>query len=212
MLQSVDAENWRAAQAQRCRASLAAASAVADRLALLRSLARLEHGRLDLRADGVVLSEAELGSLSRFGLGQHAGVVRMLDEDPPEAPRGYLEAERLDTSFRRLHDAADPDAIPLRHVGHRRYSTATQKAAVRAVVTMPAGAGAMVCMPTGSGKSLLFQIAALSRRRVQTGACLAVITPTVSLALDHARTLASIPGIEASRAQGSARGGGGDGR
>ncbi|MER8772648.1 DEAD/DEAH box helicase [Mesorhizobium sp. M0960] len=58
----------------------------------------------------------------------------------------------------------------------------------------------MVSMPTGSGKSLLFQIAALQGRRSEPGACVVVITPTVALALDHARTLSQMKGLEGSRA------------
>lgn len=58
----------------------------------------------------------------------------------------------------------------------------------------------MVSMPTGSGKSRLFQLDALRSRAVNPGSCIAVITPTVALALDHARTLSGIPGLEKSRA------------
>lgn len=199
-MQFLNEENWRAAQAQRCRVALEAASAPADRVALLRSLARLEHGRLDLRAEGFGLSEGEEALLARFGLSHQSYIVRIVDEDVGVAPRGYFAAERLDTSSRRLQSAATPDAVLLRHTKHRHYSTASQKAAVRAVVTMPDGASLMVCMPTGSGKSLLFQLEALRRRQAGSGACLAVITPTVSLSLDHERTLAGIPGLEGSRA------------
>ncbi|AWV19818.1 hypothetical protein A3862_29700 (plasmid) [Methylobacterium sp. XJLW] len=80
------------------------------------------------------------------------------------------------------------------------YSTAAQKAAARAVLTMPNGAGLLVCMPTGSGKSLLFQLDALWCREGAPGDCIVVITPTVALALDHERTLSAIPGLERSRA------------
>jgi ATP-dependent DNA helicase RecQ len=65
---------------------------------------------------------------------------------------------------------------------------------------MPGGAGLMVCMPTGAGKSLLFQMDALEHRRHDPGACVLVVTPTVSLAFDHQRTLSTIPGLENARA------------
>ncbi|MES3100514.1 helicase-related protein [Sphingomonas faeni] len=55
-------------------------------------------------------------------------------------------------------------------------------------------------MPTGAGKSLLFQLAALHGRRHRPGACVIVITPTIALALDHERTLATMSGLEGSRA------------
>jgi ATP-dependent DNA helicase RecQ len=58
----------------------------------------------------------------------------------------------------------------------------------------------MVSMPTGSGKSLLFQLAAREGRRQAPGACVIVITPTIALALDHARTLSTIPDLAESRA------------
>src|SRR3546814_14817088 len=65
---------------------------------------------------------------------------------------------------------------------------------------MPPRGGLMVCMPTGSGKSLLFQLDALHGRSREPASCIAVITPTVALALDHARTLSAVPGLERSRA------------
>src|SRR3546814_3055811 len=71
---------------------------------------------------------------------------------------------------------------------------------LRALLTMPPRGGLMVCMPTGSGKSLLFQLDALHGRSLEPASCIAVITPTVALALDHARTLSTVPGLERSRA------------
>src|SRR3546814_17515354 len=58
----------------------------------------------------------------------------------------------------------------------------------------------MGCMPKGSGKSLFFQLDALHGRSLEPASCIAVITPTVALALDHARTLSTVPGLERSRA------------
>src|SRR5262249_40573566 len=106
----------------------------------------------------------------------------------------------LDSSPRVIQAAASPDAILLRHTPHRTYNTAAQKAGMRAILTMPPGAGLMVNMPTGSGKSLLFQLDTLRCREQSPGACTVVITPTVSLALDHARILSRISGLEKSRA------------
>ena len=63
---------------------------------------------------------------------------------------------------------------------------------------MPEGSGLMVSMATGSGKSLLFQLYAHFWCSYIPGACVVVITPTVALALDHVRTLSTIPGLERS--------------
>src|SRR3546814_15716750 len=41
---------------------------------------------------------------------------------------------------------------------------------------------------------------ALHGRSREPASCIAVITPTVALALDHARTLSTVPGLERSRA------------
>lgn len=57
----------------------------------------------------------------------------------------------------------------------------------------------MVSMPTGTGKSLLFQTAP-KLWPSQGRSCIALITPTVALALDHERSLKQIPGLENSRA------------
>src|SRR3546814_2082038 len=83
-------------------------------------------------------------------------------------------------------------------ISYQTYRTAAQKAGVRALLTMPPRGGLMVCMPTGSGKSLLFQLDALHGRSREPASCIAVITPTVALALDHARTLSAVPGLERS--------------
>lgn len=175
---------------------------VGDRLALIRSLARLQGGRTVLADEGVTLSEAEKSSLRRFGMAQTGGgdVLRLLDDSDPHEPVGLREAERLDTTLRTIRSEASPDAVLLRHTTHRTYRTPAQKAAVRALLTMPDGATLMVSMPTGSGKSLLFQLDALLGRIREPGHCALVITPTVALSIDHARTLSKIPGLECSRA------------
>ncbi|PDQ20113.1 hypothetical protein CN311_15970 [Mesorhizobium sanjuanii] len=92
------------------------------------------------------------------------------------------------------------DAVLLRHTPYPFYRTAAQKAGLRALLTMPDGGALMVSMPTGSGKSLLFQLDALRSRASEPNSCSVVITPTVSLALDHARTLSKMPGLEHSQA------------
>lgn len=193
---------WRDLASERCRRALRNARAPADRLALLRSLARLNDGRLDLDRESLCLSAEEMSLLFRFGLAcSERRHLRILDERGlPNVPAGYSRAERPDLEPRRGWQGATPDGALLRLTRHQAYSTAAQKAAARAILTMPSGAGLLVCMPTGSGKSLLFQLDALRCREEVPGNCLVVITPTVALALDHERTLSTIPGLERSRA------------
>jgi ATP-dependent DNA helicase RecQ len=196
------AATWRERSRNRCRRALLSAQTLADRLALLRSLARLNDGRVDLAAEGLRLDGMHRSHLYRFGLTcSDDGQLRILDERAlPTIPPGYFQAERFDPTLRRGWEGATPDGALLRLTPHTAYSTTAQKAAARAVLTMPDGAGLLVCMPTGSGKSLIFQLDALWCREGKVGGCIVVITPTVALALDHERTLSTIPGLERSRA------------
>jgi ATP-dependent DNA helicase RecQ len=191
---------WHLSAIERCRTALTAAHKAADRLALMRSLVRLCGGRLDLNESGLVLSEEEHRLLPRFGLalGGEREALRLLTE--PEAVPGLDAASQLDTRSRQAFAPAPADGILLRLTPHCLYQSEGQKAAVRALLTQPSGSGLMVSMPTGSGKSLLFQLAVRLGRTRQPGACAIVITPTIALALDHARTLSGMAGLEASRA------------
>lgn len=173
----------------------------ADRLALLRSLIRLSGGRLDLASVGIELSSADRTEFLRFGIEGFGTVVRLADEAMSSDDAVVLNAlTELDSRARRIDENCPPDAVLLRHTIHKAYRLDAQKSSVRALLTMPEGAGLMVCMPTGAGKSLLFQLEALEQRRRDPGSCVLVITPTVSLALDHQRTLSGMPGLENSRA------------
>ncbi len=184
----------------RCRDALRVASAPADRLALIRSFTRLCGGLLNLDREGLALSDQESALLDRFALARTGDgrLLRLVEEDT--APPDLGHALRLDPVSRRAFVPASADGVLRRSTTYPAYRHAAQKAAVRAMATQPPGSGLMVSMPTGSGKSLLFQIAALEGRRSDPGACVLVITPTIALALDHARSLAAIPGLEGSRA------------
>ncbi len=137
-----------------------------------------------------------------FGLALTAGGdgIRLVHAHDSMTPEGFLEASRLDSASRASFVSGSPDAVLLRHSAHQAYRTPAQKAAVRALLTMPPGAELMVSMPTGCGKSLLFQLYPNFCQAHRPGACVVVITPTIALALDHARTLAGIPGLQNSRA------------
>ena len=169
---------------------------------MLRSLARLLGGRLDLGTYSITLRPDERAGLIRFGLAltNEDKALRIIAEEDLPSIKGLSAALVLDGRPRQVFEAASPDAVLLRLTKHSNYRCAAQKAAVRALLTQPAGSGLMVSMPTGSGKSLLFQIAAMFEREITPGACALVITPTVALALDHQRTLSGMSGLKGSRA------------
>ena len=183
----------------RCARALQSATAVPDRLALLREWARLSDGHLDLTHLALNLSENEIGRAADFGLEVSGSLLRLTDH-VSGLPLEVAKAFRLDSSDRRLFASGTPDAALRRWSQHSRYRSETQKAAVRAMLRMPTGSALMASMPTGTGKSLLFQIAPLAWRAENESSCAVVITPTIALALDHERTLRQIPGLEKSRA------------
>jgi ATP-dependent DNA helicase RecQ len=193
---------WVARSIARCLTSLAVARAPADRLALIRSLVRLQGGRIDLDVLPQSLTLDDYALLDRFGLARTNSdtALRIVDEEDHLGVDGLTAALRFDPVPRHAYESASPDGVLLRLSQHQLYRTVAQKAAARALLTQPAGSGLMVSMPTGSGKSLLFQIAANFERETQPGACAIVITPTVALALDHERTLSGMRGLEASKA------------
>ncbi|WP_312895269.1 helicase-related protein [Rhizobium laguerreae] len=155
---------------------------------------------MDRRSAGIHELDFEEREAFRFGLDMTGSVVRLTDEPWSESAGPFRALNDLDSQPRAVDERLAPDAILLRHTTHAGYRSITQKSAVRDLLTMPDAAGLMVCMPTGAGKSLLFQLAALGQRRQHPGSCVLVITPTVSLALDHQRTLSWIPGLENARA------------
>lgn len=172
----------------------------ADFWAELRTRAWANGGRLDISPEE--LSGHDLALAPRFGLWvrDDHGVVAIQAEDLDEWAPNLAAITRHDGASRRLHSSAPPDAALLRYSDHDRYRSATQKAAVTALLTMPPGAAMMVSMPTGAGKSLLFQLGVRFWRESNPGACAIVITPTIALAEDHEQTLSSLSGLETSRA------------
>lgn len=171
----------------------AAESASADRAALIREAVRLSGGdTLTLPAS---LSTAGLDA-QRFGLaiesgpaGSIARIVRWVpDRDVPmDLADELLSVLRVDPDKRRVDSSAAPDGVLLRNTPFVEYRNITQKAAVRAALTMPPAATLLVRMSTGTGKSLLFQLAAMFEREKYEYATVAVLVPTIALALDQAR-------------------------
>src|SRR5439155_18534892 len=106
----------------------------------------------------------------------------------------------IDTSLRRNTHAEPASSFLHRLSPHAKFASDGQKAALHGVMTMPVGATFIATLPTGWGKSALFQLGVRRWREADPTACVAVIVPTVALAQDHARTLASMPHLSGSRA------------
>ena len=188
-----ESEDWRAAHIADLRAAYMAATAVADRLALLCSWVRVARG--SLAAQGLdSLSPAELASVDRYGLAVDEFGIRLRVEELDEIAPELTDALRLELDLRRAFQPAAADAVLLRFSPYSSYQSETQKAALRALLTAPSGASLAVSMPTGSGKSLLFQVGPRAWRSKRPGACALVITPLVGLAQDHERTLRRLEG------------------
>ncbi|WP_400766988.1 helicase-related protein [Methylosinus sporium] len=185
---------------QRAVLAFNASSAVGDRGAMLRELCRLHGGYLDAAKSGVVFTADDLVGLARFGLKRIVGSVddALIIDDADGLPLyGLSDVLRLDPTPRQTYPSACADALLLRYSSFDRYRAPTQKAAVRALATMPPGATLLATLPTGAGKSLLFQLAPLFA--AELGTCCVVIVPTVALALAHVDSLRTIPGLEASQ-------------
>ena len=196
-------DRWRLRSIGRCLRGMGDNSSFADRGVLIRELTRLADGHAVLPLSGLGATLQDLPSMRRFGIKAQvlAGdKLSLLLDDVGELPEALKAALRLDPLLRRPYKHALADAVLLRLTSYGQYHTPTQKAAIRALMTMPAGGSLSVTMPTGSGKSLLFQLGVLAWRDVYSYACAVVVVPTRALALDHERTLQRIPGLEGSRA------------
>lgn len=190
---------WYIDAQQRAVRALNASSEPGDRGAMLRELCRLHGGYLDLSGGEFAVTDNDLVNLPRFGLKRVTvpGSDALIIDDAEALPiAGLSDVLRLDPTPRQTYPSACADALLLRHSPFDRYRAPTQKAAIRALATMPDGATLLATLPTGAGKSLLFQLAPLLASA--PGACCVVIVPTVALALAHVDSLRTIPGLEAS--------------
>lgn len=203
-----ESERWRLRSLLRCFYALDSAEAGADRAALWREAVRLAGGHLPVSLGRQGLRPEEQELLRRFGLrlgGFKSKPALLLESRTEQAPfvTEIDEALKLDAALRQPYPQATPDALLLRFSRYTLYRTPTQKAAIRALTTMPSGASLLVTMPTGAGKSLLFEIAPPWWQAAQEGnarACAIVIVPTVALALAHANAFCAQDGLEGSAA------------
>lgn len=190
---------WYLTAKARAERAFAAANALGDRGAMLREMCRLSGGYLDLSASSITLRPEDRAALRRFNLkavNTPTGEAVMIDDDDAVPLTGLSDILRLDGHARQIYPSAAADAVLLRYSPFGKYRAPTQKAAVRALATMPPGASMLATLPTGAGKSLLFQMA--PGLAATPGACAVVIVPTVALALAHVDSLSAITGLEAS--------------
>ena len=107
---------------------------------------------------------------------------------PGSAPNGVDAAVVSETQLRSILPVpGDPFMTGID--GHGDYQSGGQRSAVRAALCAPPGSTLVVCLPTGEGKSFVFQAIAsfgYGSTDGRAGVTL-VVTPTVSLALDHQR-------------------------
>lgn len=195
-----DQKPWYVVAQQRAARAFTASTRTGDRGAMLRELCRLHGGYVDLAEGHIKLNSDDLADLPRFGLKRVAvsGNYALIIDDSDELPiHGLSDVLRLDSSPRQTYPPACADALLLRHSSYDRYRAPTQKAAIRALATMPDGGTLLATLPTGAGKSLLFQVAPLLA--AVPGTCCVVIVPTVALALAHVDSLKTIPGLERSQ-------------
>jgi ATP-dependent DNA helicase RecQ len=207
-MSSANRNEWQRKALESLQRRLRQAKTPADIGVLLREAARIGEGTAALQIS-TALPSAE--SLARFGVRAEpatgAVTVHLTSALPPSLPVELRdELERVlpvDTHLRRPDVPASADAVLRRLTTYARYRNPTQKAAVRALLTMPDGAALLATMATGTGKSLLFQLGIRWWREKAHEAerpCAVVLVPTVSLALNHLAAARSLPGLEGSRA------------
>ncbi|WNG26295.1 ATP-dependent DNA helicase RecQ [Cystobacter fuscus] len=199
---------WQERTLRGLRERLSRTTSPADQGALLREAVRVAEGEVRLPVD-----EFHLAAIpwTRFGLvGLREGPDWRIRADATFRPTLSLdlwnELSRvlpLDPSVRRPDEPVAADAVLRRLSPYSHYRNPTQKAAVRALLTMPEGGTLLATMATGTGKSLLFQLGSRWLRAHALGVdkpCAIVLVPTISLALNHRDAAALFPGLEGSRA------------
>jgi ATP-dependent DNA helicase RecQ len=199
-----EGEQWRLGAMASCANVLAQAVTGRDALAQLRELVRLADGHI--RISTTLLAGIDPTLFADFAL------IRQVDTFGKcllEVSRAHPVfdslpdlnwALQIDSTLRRNSHPEAASAFLRRLSAHSRFASDGQKAALHAVMTMPPGATLIAALPTGWGKSALFQVGVRRWREIDPTASVVVIVPTIALAQDHARTLASLPELSGSRA------------
>lgn len=197
-------EQWRLLAMGTCTRSMNNAGIGRDAVALLRELVRLADGYVHLPARLLAgIDRSLFGDFALVHREDASGQVALelsAVHTAYEAVPDLHWALRMD-SQRRRNTRPEPASSFLRRLSpHSQFASDGQKVALHALMMMPVGSTLVVALPTGWGKSALFQIGARRWRESDSCSCVLVIVPTVALALDHARTVTSMPGLSGSRA------------
>ena len=199
---------WRLHALVRHFRALAACKSPADSGAILREILRLEDWVSSVPRLGFPIPVDDWPYLaSRFGISiqlkdDSLVLIARARPNSDTLPVEVWNAIAIDQADRRPQEPAIPDKVLLEFFPqYHNYQSPTQKAAVRALLSMPPGASMLVTIPTGGGKSLLFELGPLWWRRwtANEKPTAVVVVPTVALAIAHEETLRSIPGLEGTR-------------
>lgn len=197
-------ERWRLQAMAACACVLEQGARGRDAVAQIRELVRLADGHI--RVSGRLLEDVPLTLFSDFALAQQTSgpgmVLLELSWTHPifQTLPDLQAALQIDHTLRRQAHPEPTSAFLRRLSPYEHFASAGQKASLHAVMTMPPGASLIASLPTGWGKSALFQLGIRRWREQVPTATAVVIVPTVALAQDHARTLATMPGLVGSRA------------
>lgn len=201
---------WKKSLCRALQGILDSEASFSDKGVLLREIVRLFGRAIKLPRQGLFEGTSTLEGWKRFGLrvqqahdsSSHCFVqidesLRSLSVDD-----SLWDIMRLDPKPRRLLEGIVADGALLRLSPYSFYRTSTQKAAMRALMTMPPGSTLLTTMPTGTGKSMLFRMGIRwwQECHPEQPVSALVIVPTVALALDHQRSASQWPGLEGSRA------------
>ena len=164
-----------------------------DRLVLLRQHLRWHNEQYGNVATARIPRSVSENTLREHGLivERVLGAGRIVSAAPwrpqwlPEAS-GLDPAAPADAARPRQRTSLECDGDPaLRRIGFHSYRSEGQRAALRSVLTAPAGSTLLILLPTGGGKSLCATLPAA----LDPDGLTVVIVPTVALALDQQRAL-----------------------
>ncbi len=197
-------ERWRLRSMADCAHVLQQGAMGRDAAAQIREIVRLADGHVRIPAGRVAAIPLEFLTDSALTACTDASGTVLLEvssiHPAMEAIPDLDWALRVDPAPRRTVRSEPASSFLRRLSPHSRFASDGQKAVLHALMMMPPGATLVAALPTGWGKSALFQVGALHWREADPKACVLVIVPTVALAQDHVRAVASMPGLTGSRA------------